>query len=76
MDVSPDNHERPHRKAAAATPFIRQTILPTSSANPSVTLLGSGQRTPWKGYGLDAATREAILHAEVGPLRKSTITIC
>jgi hypothetical protein len=33
-------------------------------------LLGSGQCTPWTGYKLDRATREAILYAEVGPLRK------
>src|SRR4051812_39914273 len=36
----------------------------------SVTLLGSGARTPWTGYLLDRATREAILHAEVGPLQR------
>ena len=41
-----------------------------SIRNPSVTLLGGGQRTPWTGYKLDRATREAILYAEVGPLRK------
>src|SRR5215204_5596740 len=39
---------------------------PTSPERaPSVTLLGSGQRTPWTGYKLDKATREAILYAEV-----------
>ena len=36
----------------------------------SVTLLGCGPRTPWRGYRLDRATREAILYAEIGPLRK------
>jgi hypothetical protein len=34
-----------------------------------VTLLGSGQRTPWRGYAIDRATWAAILHAEVGPLQ-------
>jgi hypothetical protein len=36
----------------------------SSERAPSVPL-GSGQRTPWTGYKLDRATREAILYAEV-----------
>jgi hypothetical protein len=35
---------------------------------PSVTLLGSGPRTPWTGCKPDRKTWEAILYAEVGPL--------
>ena len=45
---------------------IEPETAPTSPERaPSVTLLGSGQRTPWTGYKLDRATREAILYAEV-----------
>ena len=47
------------------TPKTRPSLC---NRAPSVTLVGSGQRTPWTGYALDRATREAILYAEVGAL--------